>query len=169
MALTSTVIVHDEQLKSGFDICLSWEKWMKSVRDVLREKGPDVWCIAPDASVYAALELMADKNLGALVVKENDRVIGLISERDYARKLILQGRASRDTSVRQVMTTRVAFTDPSQTLEECMALMTDKHIRHLPVLEDDKLIGVLSIGDAVKAVIAEQRFMIEQLEQYISG
>ena len=127
---------------------------MKTIRDVLGDKGPDVWCIGPDASVYEALKLMADKNLGALLVKEDDRVIGLVSERDYARKLILQGRASRDTLIRQVMTTRVAFADPSQTLEECMALMTAKHIRHLPVLEDGELIGVVSIGDLVKAVIA---------------
>lgn len=142
---------------------------MKTIKDLLREKGPDVWCVSPEASVYGALELMADKNLGALLVKENDRVIGLISERDYARKLILQGRSSRDTAVRDVMTTRVAFADPSQTIEECMAVMTDKHFRHLPVMEDGELLGVLSIGDLVKAVIAEQRFMIEQLEQYISG
>lgn len=142
---------------------------MKTIKDLLREKGPDVWCVSPEASVYEALELMAEKNLGALLVKEHDQVTGLISERDYARKLILQGRSSRDTAVREVMTTRVAFADPSQTLEECMAVMTDKHFRHLPVMENGELLGVLSIGDLVKAVIAEQRFMIEQLEQYISG
>lgn len=142
---------------------------MKTVRDLLREKGPDVWSIAPDASVYEALKLMADKNLGALIVKQNDQVNGLISERDYARKIILRGRTSRDTSVKDIMVTHVAFAEPTQTLEECMALMTDKHIRHLPVMESGELIGMLSIGDLVKAVIAEQRFMIEQLEHYISG
>lgn len=142
---------------------------MKTVRDLLREKSADIWSVAPDASVYEAIQLMAEKNIGAVLVMDGERLVGLISERDYARKIILEGRSSRDTAVRDAMTARVAYAAPSETLEQCMALMTDKRFRHLPVMEDDKLLGVLSIGDLVKAVIAEQRYLIKQLEHYISG
>ena len=143
---------------------------MNKVKELLREKGSDVWSIGPDASVYDAILLMADKNVGALLVLEGERLVGLLSERDYARKVILAGRGSRETRVRDVMTSRVLFADPEETLEECMALMTDKRIRHLPVLDDnEKVLGVVSIGDLVKAVIAEQQVRIEQLEHYITG
>lgn len=142
---------------------------MKTVRDLLREKGADVWTIDPEASVYDAIKMMAEKGVGALVVRKVSQVVGIISERDYARKVILEGRASRDTPVRDVMVTRVLTAHPGETVEECMAVMTDKHVRHLPVMDDDDLIGIVSIGDLVKAIIAEQQFIIDQLEQYISG
>lgn len=142
---------------------------MKKIKELLREKGGSVWSIGPDASVYDAIAMMAERNIGALLVMEAGRLVGVMSERDYARKVILAGRASRDTKVGDVMTSRVIFADPTETVEECMALMTDKHIRHLPVMEDGELLGLVSIGDLVKEVIAEQKFMIKQLEHYISG
>jgi CBS domain-containing protein len=139
------------------------------VKDLLSRKGYDVWSVGPDTPVFDAIGLMAEKEVGALVVLEGDRLVGLISERDYARKLVLWGRSSRETPVRDVMTSRVFGVRPEQTIEECMALMTDKRIRHLPVMDDGELIGVVSIGDLVKAIIADQQFIIEQLENYISG
>lgn len=141
---------------------------MKKVKELLRDKGA-IWSIGPDASVYDAISMMAEKNIGALLVMEDSRLIGMVSERDYARKVILAGRLSKETKVGDVMTSRVVFADPAETVEECMALMTDKRIRHLPVMEDGELLGVVSIGDLVKAVIAEQQFMIAQLEHYITG
>jgi CBS domain-containing protein len=142
---------------------------MKTVKELLREKGSEVWSIGPDALVYDAIKLMAEKNVGALVVKEGEHLIGVISERDYARKIILAGRRSRETPVRDAMTSRVLFAAPSETVEECMAVMTEKRFRHLPVVENDQLLGLISMGDLVKAVIAEQQFVIEQLEHYITG
>jgi CBS domain-containing protein len=142
---------------------------VSTVGEILRTKGHEVWSIAPDATVYDALKLMADKNIGAVLVMEGDRLEGILSERDYARKIILQGRSSKDTLVREIMATRVICVHPEQTAEECMALMTDKRVRHLPVLEDDRVIGVISIGDVVKSIISDQEFTIEQLEHYISG
>jgi CBS domain-containing protein len=141
---------------------------MATVKQLLKEKGHDIWSVGPEASVYEAIELMADKEVGALVVMEGDSLVGVLSERDYARKVVLQGRSSRDTKIKEIMTSRVAYARPGQTVEECMALMTDKRIRHLPVLEGDELLGVISIGDLVKAIIEEQQHVIEQLEQYIS-
>jgi CBS domain-containing protein len=125
--------------------------------------------MAPDAKVYDALKLMADKNVGAVLVMDADCLVGILSERDYARKVILHGKSSKETPVREIMTGRVVYVRPEQTTEECMALMTDKRVRHLPVLEDEKVIGVISIGDVVKSIISEQGFIIEQLERYISG
>jgi CBS domain-containing protein len=119
--------------------------------------------------VYDALELMADKNVGAVLVIDADRLVGILSERDYARKVILHGKSSKDTPIREIMTQRVVYVRPEQTTEECMALMTDKRVRHLPVLEDDQVVGVISIGDVVKSIISEQGFIIDQLERYISG
>ena len=142
---------------------------MSTVKEILRTKGPEVWSIAPDATVYGALKLMADKNVGAVLVMEANNLVGILSERDYARKVILHGKSSKNTLVREVMTERVIYVRPEQTTEECMALMTDKRVRHLPVLEDDLVIGVISIGDVVKSIISEQGFLIEQLEHYISG
>lgn len=142
---------------------------MKTVKQVLEEKGHDIWSITPDTLVYDALKLMADKEVGALLVLEAGKLVGIISERDYARKVILQGKSSLDTPVREIMTQRVICVRPEQTIEECMALMTEKRIRHLPVLVDDQVIGVVSIGDLVKAVIAEKDFMIKHLEKYITG
>ncbi len=142
---------------------------MKTVRSLLQVKGYDVWTIAPDASVYEALKVMADKNVGALPVLEGGKLAGVISERDYARKVVLRGRSSVDTPVRDIMTADVISVRPDQTVEECMALMTDHRVRHLPVVADGRLIGVISIGDVVKSIITEQGFMIEQLTSYIVG
>ena len=142
---------------------------MTIVNQLLRSKGPEIWSVMPETSVYDAIKLMADKGIGALLVLEGERLVGIISERDYARKVILQGKSSRNTPVSEIMTSRVFYVQPEQSIEECMALMTDKHIRHLPVLQDGRLVGVISIGDVVKAIISEQKFMIEQLEQYITG
>jgi CBS domain-containing protein len=142
---------------------------MKKVQDVLGVKGHQVWTIDGSASVFDALQLMAEKEIGALVVVERGKIVGIMSERDYARKVILLGRSSPTTPVSDIMTTRVAYAQPEQNIEECMAIMTEKRIRHLPVLDREQLIGIISIGDLVKAIITEQKFMIEQLERYIAG
>ena len=141
---------------------------MLTVRELLAKKGGEVWSVSPDATVYEALQLMSDRNVGAVLVMGGRDLLGILSERDYARQVILKGKASRDTPVREIMTTRVVCVAPERTIEDCMALMTDKHIRHLPVLADG-VIGVLSIGDVVKAVISEKQFLIEQLESYITS
>ncbi|OGA25891.1 MAG: histidine kinase [Betaproteobacteria bacterium RIFCSPLOWO2_02_FULL_67_26] len=140
---------------------------MKTVSQLLQAKGREIHSIAPDARVFDALKLMADKNVGALVVLESGRLAGIFSERDYARKVILLGKSSHDIAVRDIMTAKVITVHPGQTVEACMALMTEKRIRHLPVTEGERLIGVLSIGDLVKEVIAEQEQTIKQLESYI--
>lgn len=142
---------------------------MKTVNRILEGKGRSVHSVAPDASVYEALTLMADKNVGALVVLEGSRLCGVISERDYARKITLLGRLSKDTPVREIMSGQVVCVRPSDGVETCMGLMTQKRIRHLPVVEGDRVVGVLSIGDVVKSIIDEQQFTIEQLERYITG
>jgi CBS domain-containing protein len=142
---------------------------METVRHLLEDKGDKVWSIRPSASVYDALERMAEKDVGALVVLEGDVLKGIFSERDYARKIVLHGKSAAETRVQDVMTPDVVCVSPEQRIEDCMALMTEKHIRHLPVLEDGKVVGVISIGDVVKEVIAEQEFTIEQLENYITG
>ena len=142
---------------------------MTTVRDILRTKGNQIWSVSPDTTVFDALELMAEKNVGALVVLDGENLVGIFSERDYARKIILKGKASRETSVEEIMTTEVTTVRPGQSVDECMALMTDKRIRHLPVFEEEKLVGLISIGDVVKAVISEREFIIKQLESYITG
>ncbi len=142
---------------------------MNTVKQVLGTKGNQIWSITSDKSVYAALEMMAEKESGALLVVDNNQLVGIISERDYARKVILKGVSSTKTLVRDIMSTRVTYVTPEMTIEECMALMTDKRCRHLPVMDNDRLIGVLSIGDLVKASIAQKEFLIHQLENYISG
>jgi CBS domain-containing protein len=142
---------------------------MKTVKQLLDAKGHNVWIIAPDASVYEALKLMADKDVGALLVLEAGKLVGIISERDYARKVILKGKFSKDTPVHEIMTTRLIFVHPEQTVQECMALMTDRHIRHLPVLVGEELVGLVSIGDLVKTIISEQEFLIQNLQDYMTG
>lgn len=142
---------------------------MTSVKQILQNKGSVIWTITPDSSVYEALTLMADKNVGALLVLEGGNLVGIISERDYARKVILKSKSSLTTPVKEIMTTRVYWARPETTIEECMALMTDKRIRHLPILAEDQLVGLVSIGDIVKAVISDREFIIEQLENYITG
>lgn len=136
---------------------------------ILQSKGSQIYSVAPDRTVFEALKLMADRQIGALLVMEGDKLVGIVTERDYARKIALENRSSRDTLVRDVMTRRVLCVRPEQTIEECMALMTDKRNRHLPVVDHKRVIGVLSIGDLVKAIIGEQKFVIEQLQHYISG
>lgn len=142
---------------------------MLTVRELLAKKGSQVWSVSPDATVYEALQLMAEQNVGAVLVLAGEQLAGILSERDYARQVILKGKASRDTPVREIMTTRVVTVSPERTIEECMALMTDRRIRHLPVTGGGALLGVLSIGDVVKAVISEKQFLIEQLEGYITS
>lgn len=142
---------------------------MGTVRQLLEEKGHQVWSIAPDATVYDALALMAEQDIGSLAVLQDGRLVGLISERDYSRKVILKGRHSKDTPVRDIMAVRMPYAEPEQTVEECMAIVTDQRVRHLPVLEDGRLIGIVSIGDLVKAIIDEQQFIIDQLVHYINS
>jgi CBS domain-containing protein len=142
---------------------------MKSVKQILDSKGHDIWSLHPDGSVLDAVKLMAEKEVGALLVMEEAKLVGIVSERDYARKVILKGRSSEDTRVAEIMTANVLFVHPDESVDDCMALMTEKRIRHLPIVEGEQVIGVLSLGDLVKAVIAEQKFMIDQLEHYISG
>ena len=142
---------------------------MKTVEQLLQSKPAGVVTIAPDATVFEALELMAEHDIGALVVVADGVVVGILSERDYARKVILHSKSSREIPVSAIMTDRVLYVQPTQTVDDCMALMTDKRIRHLPVLDGEQLVGVLSIGDLVRATIHEQAFTIRQLELYITS
>jgi CBS domain-containing protein len=138
-----------------------------TVAEILEKKGRKVWTVASEQTVYEALELMAQKNIGAVLVMEADRVVGIFSERDYARKGILKGRTSQNTGVSEIMTRDVYCVPPWQTIEKCMGLMTDKRLRHLPVIDQGKLIGIVSIGDVVKEVISEKEFAIQELEMYV--
>ena len=142
---------------------------MSTVRNILQKKGNAVHSISPDSSVYDALEELEENNLGSLVVVENGKLTGVFTERDYARKVILKGRSSKETLVRDIMSSRPIFVNPDNTLDECMQLMSDKFIRHLPVLENDELVGVISIGDLVRYIIYEKDFIIDNLEHYITG
>ena len=143
---------------------------MQRVSDLLADKGSDVWSLGPAQSVYQAIEMMSLKGVGALtVVDDAGRLIGIISERDYARKVILEGRLSKETAVAEIMTTEVVTTGQQTSVDECMTLMTERRIRHLPVLEDDSLVGMISVGDLVKSMISEKDYQIEQLEKYVRG
>ena len=143
---------------------------MQSVKHILRSKKDQAVCsIAPTAMVIDAIRLLAEKGIGALLVIEGERIVGIVTERDLARKVDLAGRSSRDTAVRDIMTSSVMYVSPDQTNEDCMALMTENRLRHLPVMENGKLIGLISIGDLVKDIISEQQFIIHQLEHYIMG
>ncbi len=142
---------------------------MQYVDDILTGKGRDVFTIAPATTVYVALEVMADKNVGALVVLADDALIGIFSERDYARRLALKGKRSRDTPVREIMTEVVATVTLSHSMKDCMEVMTNQRVRHLPVVEDERLIGLVSIGDVVKSIMSDQEHMIQHLENYITG
>jgi CBS domain-containing protein len=139
------------------------------VKELLDLKGHEIYAVRPDDMVLDALKLMAEKDLGVVLVRDGERLVGIFSERDYARNVFLKGRASPETSVRDVMISDVICVAPEQTVDACMALMTEKHIRHLPVMKDQQLIGVISIGDLVKSIIADQQFTIKQLEHYIHG
>jgi len=142
---------------------------MKTVASILEAKGSAVFKVGPGASVYEALQILAEKNVGALVVADEGRLVGIISERDYARKVVLVDRSSKATLVSEIMSSKVSAVAPTASLEACMELMTERHIRHLPVLEGDELVGMISIGDVVKAVIADLAAMVDQLESYIRG
>lgn len=142
---------------------------MKWVHDILKDKGAEVWSVGPDDTVFDSLKVMADKGVGALLVMNGEKLVGIVTERDYARKVILEGKSSRTATVAEVMTDQVLCVSPDQTVDECMALMTKKRARHLPVLEEEKVVGIVSIGDLVKAMINEQQVMIDQLQHYIAG
>ena len=139
------------------------------ISDLLKHKGRDVWSLTPDATVYDAIDQMAQKGCGALLVMDGDRLVGIVSERDYARKVILKGKASRETLVREIMSYPVVCAPPELTVEETMAIMTEKRVRHLPVVVDDRVVGVISIGDVVRGIIEDKEFHIQQLTNYITG
>ena len=142
---------------------------MKTVRELLQGKSDAVWSIEPDRTVYDALSLMAERGIGAVLVMEGERLVGILSERDYARQVVLKGKASKETPVRDIMTTRLFHVSYDHTCDDCMTIMTDRRIRHLPVIEDGAVVGVISIGDLVKAVISDQQLELEQLQRYIAG
>jgi len=139
------------------------------IREILSHKGPATWTISPEAPVLDAIQLMADKNVGALLVTQNDKLVGILSERDYTRKVVLKGRSSKDTPVRDILSGRIIHVTPDHTVDECLRLMTEHRVRHLPVLEGDKIAGVVSIGDLVNWIISAQSSTIHQLETYITG
>ena len=142
---------------------------MHNIDTLLKDKGKDIWSIGPQETAFKALEIMAQRNVGALLVIDKGKLVGIFSERDYARKVILKGKSSKDTTVGELMTQDVFYASPENTLQETMALMTAKHIRHMPVLKDGRLIGMVTLGDVVKQIISEQKFTIKELEKYISG
>lgn len=139
------------------------------IKEILAVKGHSVWAVSPESTVFEAIEVMADKGVGALAVTLDEKLVGIVSERDYARKVILKGQSSRETFVREIMSTEVVCVSGEEKVDECMALMTEKRVRHLPILDGDKLVGMISVGDLVKTIISEQTFTIEQLEGYIRG
>ena len=142
---------------------------MRRVKDILASKGNEICSIGPNASVYDAIHLLAEKGIGALTVLDNEQLVGIISERDYARQIILKGRSSENTLVKDIMSSDVITAQPGHEIEECMHMMTEKRIRHLPIVEDDNLVGIISIGDLIRAIIADQQSTIGDLEKYISG
>lgn len=142
---------------------------METIRQILSKKGNQIYSVKPETTVYDTLKLMADKNIGAVLVLEDGKLIGIMSERDYARKVVLKGKISKEIPVNEIMSHNVICIDPDQTIKNTKAVMIQKRIRHLPVMEDDKLIGIISIGDVVNAVLEENSFMIDQLATYIKG
>lgn len=139
------------------------------ISEILSHKGGTVWSVSPDATVLEAIQMMADRNVGALLVTKGDQLVGVLSERDYTRKVVLKGRSSKETSVREIISGKVISVSPDHTVEECMKLMTEHRVRHLPVIEGAKILGVISIGDLVNTIISQQTSAIQQLETYITG
>jgi CBS domain-containing protein len=142
---------------------------MKTVNEILNAKGHEIWSVDPQDTVLDSLKLMSEKGVGSLLVMDGDKLVGIVTERDYARKVILEGKSSKDTPVQDIMSAKVLCVAPERTVEQCMALMTDKRARHLPVVDHKRVVGVVSIGDLVKAMINEQQILIDQLQHYISG
>jgi CBS domain-containing protein len=142
---------------------------MATVSDILGSKGSDVWSVTPSDTVLHALGVMAEQEIGAVLVLDGDELVGILTERDYARKVVLAGRSSKDSQIKDVMTSHVVCVSPDRSVDECMALMTDKRLRHLPVMHRERVVGIVSIGDLVKATIADREFTIEQLQNYIAG
>ena len=142
---------------------------MITLKQFLKHKGAMIWSVSSSATVLQALKIMAEKNVGALMVMDSGRIVGIVSERDYARKVELHGKSAADTLVREIMTDRVVYVRPDESIEDCMALMSEKHFRHLPVIDKEHILGMISIGDVVRIVISKQKFIISQLENYISG
>jgi CBS domain-containing protein len=142
---------------------------MRTVREILNKKGNLIWSVSPEATVFEALQVMAEKEAGAVLVIENGKVKGILSERDYARKIVLHGKFSKDTSVKDIMSDKVIYVEPSQSIEDCMTIMINKKIRHLPVMENDRLSGIISIGDVVEAVLEEKESVIGELTRFIQG
>jgi len=140
-----------------------------AISEILNRKGTNVWSISPEATVFEAIEMMAEKNVGAVLVTEQGKLVGIVSERDYTRKVVLRGKASKTTGVREILSSQVIHVSPNHTVEDCMRLMTDHHIRHLPVLEGEKILGIVSIGDLVNWIISAQQTTISQLQTYITG
>jgi len=142
---------------------------MATVKQLLESKENNIWSISPEVTVFEGLEVMADKNIGALLVTKDDKLVGIFSERDYARKVILKGKASKDTTIGELMTKEVVYTTPEDSLDDCMALMSAKHIRHLPIIRNGKLLGLLTLGDVVTQIMSNQEFKIQEMEKYISS
>ncbi|VAX10201.1 Inosine-5'-monophosphate dehydrogenase [hydrothermal vent metagenome] len=142
---------------------------MNTIQELLNNKGSEIFSVQINAPVIEALHLLAEKRIGALIVMDGEMLAGILSERDYARKVVLEGKTSSNTKVREIMTSHVVCARPDQKIEECLAIMSEKRVRHLPILDAKQLVGMVSIGDLVKAIIAEQKFQIEQMEHYISG
>jgi len=142
---------------------------MQTIGQLLEAKGKDIWSISPHATVFEALRIMAKKDIGALLVIDNEKLVGIFSERDYVQKVILKGKSSKETNVGDLMTREVFYIDPKNTVHECMAVMTAHHIRHMPVFKNNQLIGMVTLGDVVKQIISDQEFTIRELEKYISG
>jgi len=140
-----------------------------TVRDILQRKNGTVWSVGPNTTVYQAIEMMADKRIGSLLVVDEGKLVGILSERDYARKVILKGRSSKDTAVHEIMTSPVIFVSPGNSVDECMKIITDNRIRHLPVVDEGKVVGVVSIGDVVNWIISAQKHTIQQLQNYVTG